>query len=164
MSISPQDKMDCLGRALNGAMQLDLEEVSQLLGDNEVFLVLMEIAIFPILAQLNRVPAVRFLEAGEAYPRDGILLSCKKALERLIQTISQHLNGCGRNMCALSLESRFQVILAWEGAFSLILSLDGLKHLVIDEASLFQALHEQMGLVLLHEQAILKCSHAAILL
>ena len=164
MSISPQDKMDCLGRALNGAMQLDLEEVSQLLGDNEVFLVLMEIAIFPILAQLNRVPAVRFLEAGEAYPRDGILFSGKKALERLRETISQHLNGCGRNMGALSLESRFQVILAWEGAFSLIVSLDGLKHLVIDEASLFQALHEQMGLVLIHEQVILKCSHADILL
>src|SRR2546429_5645297 len=48
--------------------------------------------------------------------------------------------------------------------FCLILSLDGLKHLVIDEASLFQALHEQMGLVLIHEQVILKCSHADILL
>ena len=67
-------------------------------------------------------------------------------------------------MCALSLESRFQVILAWEGAFFLILSLDGLKHLVIDDARLFQALHEQMGLLLLHEQAILKGSHASILL
>src|SRR5439155_19986207 len=49
-------------------------------------------------------------------------------------------------------------------ACSLILSLDGLKHLVIDEESLFQALHEQMGLVLIHEQVILKCSHADILL
>ena len=49
-------------------------------------------------------------------------------------------------------------------ACSLILSLDGLKHLVIDEASLFQALHEQMGLVLIHEQVILKCSHADMLL
>jgi hypothetical protein len=163
MSISPQDQMDCLGRALHGAMQLDLEEVSQLLGDNEVFLVLMEIAIFPILAQLNRVPAVRFLEAGETDPRDVLLLSCKKALERLTQTISQHLNGGGRNMCALSLESRFQVILAWEGAFSLILRLDGLKHRVRDEARLFQALHEQMGLVFIHEQAILKGSHADML-
>ena len=93
-----------------------------------------------------------------------MLLGGKKALERRTQTISQHLKGGGRNMCTLSLESHFQVILAGGGAFFLILGLDGLKHLIIDEASLFQALHEQMGLLLLHEQAILKCSHAATLL
>ena len=92
-----------------------------------------------------------------------MLLGGKKALERRTQAISQHLNGGGRNRCPLSLESHFQVILAGEGAFFLILGLDGLKHLVIDDARLFQALQEQMGLVLLHEQAILKSSHAAIL-
>src|SRR6266496_181964 len=128
------------------------------------FLILMQIRIFAVLSELDGMPAVWLLEPGEAYSRDALLPGGKKALERRTQTISQHLNSGGRNMCALSLESRFQVILAWEGAFFLILSLDGLKHLVIDDARLFQALHEQMGLLLLHEQAILKGSHASILL
>ena len=162
MSIRTQDQMDRFRRPLNGPMQLDLEAMPDLLGHNEVFLVLMQVHIFAVLAQLDGMPAVRLLETGEAYSRDAMLLGCKKALERRTQTISQHLNGGGRNMCALSLESRFQVILAGEGAFSLILSLDGRKHLVIDTARLFQALHEHMGLWLIHEQAILKCSHADI--
>ena len=164
MSIRTQDQMDRFRRTLNGPMQLDLEAMPDLLGHDEVFLILMQIRIFAVLPQLDGMPAVRLLETGEAYTRDALLPGGKKALERRTQTISQHLNSGGRNMCALSLESRFQVILAWEGAFFLILSLDGLKHLVIDDARLFQALHEQMGLLLLHEQAILKGSHASILL
>ena len=84
----------------------------------EVFLILMQIRIFAVLPQLDGMPAVGLLETREAYTRDAMLLGGKKAFERRTQTISQHLNGGGRNMCALSLESRFQVILAWEGAFS----------------------------------------------
>ena len=164
MSIRTQDQVDRFRRTLNGPMQLDLEEMPDLLGHDEMFLILMQIRIFAVLPQLDGMPAIRLLETGEAYSRDAMLPGGKKPLERRTQTISQHLNGGGRNMCALSLESRFQVILAWEGAFFLILSLDGLKHLVIDDARLFQALHEQMGLLLLHEQAILKGSHASILL
>ncbi len=164
MSIRTQDQMDRFRRTLNGPMQLDLEAMPDLLGHDKVFLILMQIRIFAVLSELDGMPAVRLLEPGEAYSRDALLPGGKKALERRTQTISQHLNSGGRNMCALSLESRFQVILAGEGAFFLILSLDGLKHLVIDDARLFQALHEQMGLLLLHEQAILKGSHASILL
>ncbi len=164
MSIRTQDQMDSFRRPLNGPMQLDLEEMPDLLGHDEVFLVLMHVHIFAILPQLDGMPAVRLLETGKAYTREVILFGSEKALERRTQTISQHLNGGGRNMCAVSLESRFQIILAGEGAFFLILGLDGLKHLVIDDARLFQALHEQMGLWLIHEQAILKCSHGSILL
>ena len=163
MSIRTQHQMHRLGCTLNGPMQLDLEEMPDLLGHDEMFLVLMQVHVFAVLSELDGMPTVRFLEPREAYTRDGMLLGGKKPLERRTQTISQHLNGGGRNMCALSLESNFQVILAWEGAFFLILGLDGLKHLIIDDARLFQALHEQMGLLLLHEQAILKCSHAYIL-
>lgn len=164
MPISPMHQVNGFGGSLYRAMQLDLEEMPQLLGDNQMFLVLMQIAVFSVLSQLDTMPVIWLLEAREAYTRDVILLSGKKALERLRETISQHLHGGGRNMFALSLESTFQVILAWEGAFFLKLCLDSLKHLVIDEASLFQALHEHMGLFPIHEQAILKCSHAAILL
>src|SRR6266536_5415906 len=136
-------------------MQLDLEAMPDLLGHDEMFFVLMQVHVFAVLSELDGMPTVRLLEPREAYSREALLPGGKKALERRTQTISQHLNGGGRNMCALSLESRFQVILAWEGAFFLILGLDGLKHLVIDDARLFQALHEQIVLLLLHEQAIL---------
>jgi hypothetical protein len=164
MPISPQDKMHRFGSALDRAMQLDFEEMPDLLGHDEMFLVLMQVHVFAILSQLDRMPAVRVLKARKTYTRDVMLLGSEKALERLSETISQHLHGGGRNMCALSLESNFQVILAWEGAFFLIPCLDRLKHSVIDDASFLQALHEQIGLVLIHEQAILKCSHTSILL
>ena len=164
MPIRTQDQMDRFRRTFNGPMQLDFEEMPDLLGHDEVFLLLMQIRIFAVLAQLDGMPAVRLLETGEAYIRDAQLLGGKKAFEGLGESIRKHLDSCGRNMCAVSPESRFQVILAWEGAFFLILSLDGLKHLVRDDARLFQALHEQMALWLIHEQAILKCSHASILL
>ena len=164
MSIRTQDQVDRFRRTLNGPMPRDLEEMPDLLGHDEVFLLLMQIRIFAVLAQLDGMPAVRLLETGEAYIRDAQLLGGKKAFEGLGESIRKHLDSCGRNMCAVSPESRFQVILAWEGAFFLILSLDGLKHLVRDDARLFQALHEQMALWLIHEQAILKCSHASILL
>ena len=162
MSIRTQDQMDRFRRTLNGPMQLDLEAMPDLLGHDKVFLILMQIRIFAVLSELDGMPAVWLLEPGEAYSRDALLPGGKKALERRTQTISQHLNSGGRNMCALSLESRFQVILAWEGAFFLELCLDSLEHLVIDQASLFQALHEHMSLFPIHEQAILKCSHADI--
>ena len=163
MPIRTQYKVDRFRRPLYRAMQLDLEDMPDLLGHDEMLLLLMQRRIFAILAQLDGMPAVRLLETGEAYIRDALLPGGKKAFEGLGESIRQHLHGGGRNMCALSLESRFQLILAGEGAFFLILRLDGRKHLVIDEARLFQTLHEHMGLVLIHEQAILKCSHASIL-
>jgi len=164
VSISPEYQVHRLGLALDLPMQLDLEEVAELLGDDEMFLVFMQVHIFAVLPQLDRVPAVRFLEAGKAHTRNGVLFGGKEAFEGLGETIGQHLDGGGRNMFTLSLESGFQIILAWERACFLILSPDSLKHLVIDDARLSQALHEQMGLLLLRIQAILKCSHASILL
>src|SRR5713226_5382150 len=101
------------------------------------------------------MPAIWLLEPRKADTGDRLPLGDKKAFERLGETISEHLNGGGRNMDALSLKRSFQVILAWERAGCLILRLDSLKHRVIEGARLFQALHEQMGLVLIWIQAIL---------
>src|SRR5438270_5307975 len=120
MPISPMHQVNGLGCSLYGAMQLDLEQMPQLLGDNQLFLVLMQIAVFSILSQLDTMPAIWLLEPREAYTRDVILPGGNKALKRLRETISQHLHGGGRNMSALSLESSFQVILAGEGTFFLI--------------------------------------------
>ncbi len=137
--------------------------MTELLGDNKMFFILMQVHILTILAQLDRVPTVRLFETRETYTRDGILLGGKKAFERRTQTISQHLDGCGRNMFIMSLESTFQIILTGEGAVVLILLLDGLKHLIIQDARLFQALHEQMGLLLIHEKSVFVRPHRHIL-
>ena len=98
MSIRTQDQVHRFRRTLNGPMQLDLEAMPDLLGHDEVFLILMQIRIFAVLPQLDGMPAVRLLETGEAYIRDAQLLGGKKAFEGLRETISQHLDGGGRHM------------------------------------------------------------------
>ena len=59
-----------LGNSLDRTVQLDLEEVSQFLRDNEVFLVLVQIAVFAVLSQLDGMPSVRLLEAWETHTRN----------------------------------------------------------------------------------------------
>ena len=67
MPIRTQDQVDRFRRPLNGPMQLDLEEMPDLLGHDEVFLLLMQRRIFAILPQLDGMPLVAFLEAREAH-------------------------------------------------------------------------------------------------
>ena len=164
LSISPQNQMDRLRSTFYWAMQFDLEEVPQLLGHNEMFLLLMQIAVFPVLPELDRVPAVRFLEARETNTRNAILLGCKKTLKRLRETVGKHLHRRRWDVFTLSFESFFQLILAGECPILLIVCLDRLKHVIVNGARLTQALHEQMGLLLIRIQTILKCSHEDILL
>ena len=54
-----------------------------------------------------------------------------------------------------------QIILAGEGALLLVLCFRDLKHLVIQDARLTQAVHEQGMLVLRDEKAILKRFHTS---
>ena len=112
MSIRTQDKMDCFRLALYRAMHLDLENMPQLLRDNEVLFVLVQIDIFSILPELDRVPLVALLEARKAYLHSK-LFAGKKPFERLGETISQHLYGGGGYMLSAS-PSKYlgQIILA----------------------------------------------------
>jgi hypothetical protein len=161
MPISPQDKMYSLGRTLYLAMQLDLEEMSQLLRHDEVFLILVQVTVFAVLSKLNRVPLIAFLEAWEAYFQSK-LFAGKKAFERLGETVSEHLYCCGRYMLTTSPgKSPGQIILAGECAFLLILCFRDRKHLVIKDARLTQALHEQGMLLCIDEKAILKRFHTS---
>jgi hypothetical protein len=163
MSIGTQDKMDRLRCSLKGAVQFDLEKVSDLLWDNEVFLLLMQGTIFPILSQLDGMPAMWLLETRKPDTGDSMFLGRNKAFERFRQAISQHLDGCGRDMFPLPFESGFQIILAGERPIMLIRSLDGLKHAIVNDARLDQALHEQVRLFLIHKEAIFKRFHLHIL-
>jgi hypothetical protein len=163
VSISTQNEMYRLGSSLYRAMQLDLEEMPHLLWDDEVFLVLMQRAVLPVLSQLNGMPAVGLLETGKPDTRNGEGVRRKEPLEGLGETISEHLYRCGRHVLTLPFECRLKFILAWECAVLLILCLDRLKHPIVNSARLSQARHELAGLLLIHEQAVLKCSHEHIL-
>ncbi len=158
--ICTQNKMYGLRSPFNGSVQLNLEEVSQFLGDNEMFLLLMQVAVFPVLPELNGMPPVWFLETRESNPRNGVLFGGKEAFERLGETVSKHLDSGGRHMLTpMTFESMFQIILTGERACILILLFDHLEHTIIDLARLSQASHEQTGLILLHVQSVLKCFH-----
>jgi len=61
-------------------------------------------------------------------------------------------------------EPSSQIILIWKCPLALILMPDGLKHLVIEHARLFQAWHKLVMLLRIHKKAIFKRSHTDILL
>src|SRR6266536_3456833 len=141
-------------------MQLDLEEVTELLGNNEMFLVLMQIHIFAVLPQWNAMPAVRLLEARKANTRDVIGFRGKEPLQRFREPVCEQLDrGGGHLFTALTFESLFQIVLTGERAVLIILLFDHLKHPIIDMARRSQASHEQVGLFLIHVQSVLKCFH-----
>src|SRR6266516_1034821 len=90
-------------------MQLDLEEVTELLGNNEMFLVLMQIRIFAVLPQWNAMPAVRLLEARKANTRDVIGCRGQEPLQRFREPVCEQLDrGGGHLFTALTFESLFQ--------------------------------------------------------
>jgi hypothetical protein len=163
VSISTQDEMDGLGSSPDLAVQFDLEEVPHLLRDDEVFLILMQIAVLPILPQLNGVPAIGLLETGKPDTSNVVGFGRKEPLEGLGETVSEHLYRCGRHMFTLPFECCLKLILTWKCPILLILRFDGLKHAIINDTRLTQASYELAGLLLIHKQAVLKCSHENIL-
>ena len=125
----------------------------------------MQVYIFAVLPQLDGMPPVRLLETREADIRQAKFFGSEKTLERLTETISQHLHsGRWHMFTATTLESCRQIVLRWERTSFSILRLDGLQHLGVELAALAQALHQQLGLYLIRIEAILKRSHADILL
>lgn len=164
MAIGTMHEVNRLRRSFKGAMQLDLEEVPQLLWHNQVFLLLVQIAILTVLPQLDRMPAIGLLKTREANTTDVVLLGSEKAFEGFGKPIGKHLYRRRRNMLTLSFEDGLKLVLGWNCPLFLILRLDGLKHAIINDARLSQASHELAGLFLIQEQAVLKCFHEPILL
>jgi len=128
-----------------------------------MFLVLVQIDIFTVLPELDRVPLVAFLEARETYFH-GKLFACKKTFERFGEAVCKTLYCCGRNMLsATSFETSGEIILPRECTLFFILCFDRLKHLVIGMSGLDQALHEQVRLFFIWIQTVFKRSHRRIL-
>lgn len=163
LPISSVNKMYRLRNTHDLPMQFDLEEATELLGHHKVLLILMQIAIFAILSELDAMPPIRLFEAGKADTRDVVLPGGKKPFEGLTETISKHLYRSGWHMLTLPFECRFEFILAGKCPILLILCFDRLKHDIVNGARLSQARHEPAGLLFIHEQAVLKCSHEHIL-
>ena len=164
MPIGTANQVNRLRDALYGTMQLDLEEVTELLRHNEVFLVIVQIAILAILSELDGMPAIGRLEPRETNASNIILLGNEKAFEGLGQSICQHLYHRGGQMVAVSFEGSFKLVLAEKCAMLLILCFDRLQHRIVNAARLSQAGHELAGLFLIHEQPIFKRSHVYILM
>ena len=163
MSIRSQDKMDGFRLPFYWAMQFDLERLAQLGRYDEVFLVLMQIAIFAILPELDRMPPIGFLEAGETALLTQFFHG-KKVFECLGEPVSKHLHRGGWYVfLALPLELCFQFVLVRKGASLLILLLGYCSHLIIDTARFCQTGDKFGVLLLIYEKAILKCSHTCIL-
>ena len=163
VSISAQHQVDGFGGSLNRAVQLDLNGLADLGWHDEMFLILMQIAVFPILPQLDTMPAVRRLEAWETHIGDTVLFCGKKPLEGPGKPISQHLYGGRWHMFALPFERRLKIIFAGKRLLLLILCFNCLKHPVVDATRFYQARYELVLLFLIREKAVFKCPHGHIL-
>src|SRR6185312_9581939 len=114
-----------------------------------------------VLPQLDGMPLVAFLEARKAHFHSKRFAG-KKPLERLGESISKHLYCRGRDLLSTTtFKLCCQIVLGGEGACVLIVLFGDLKHLVIEDARLTQALHKQSVLLFLDEKAILKRFHVA---
>src|SRR6266516_2925960 len=162
--VSTEHEVHRLGRSFKQAMQLDLERLAELSWHNQVFLVLVQIAIFAVLPELNGVPPVRALETREP-ARLAKFSHGMKALEGFGEAIRERLYGCGWYLfAAASFESRPEIILSRERLLFLILCFDRLKHLIIDRTRFLQALYEQGELFSIGIYPVLVCSHGNTLL
>src|SRR2546427_8622589 len=145
-----------LGRALDRTVQLDLEKMSHLLGHNEVFLVLMQIAVFAILPQLERVPAVRLLEARKADIGNTQLFSSQKAFEGLGEPICQHLYGRGGGGFPLPLHNELSSIY-WGGSVPLFaLCFFSFLHLLFENMGFGPTKHQKRSMFSIFVGTVLK--------
>jgi uncharacterized membrane protein len=113
------------------------------------------------LPELDGMPPVRLLEAGEPDIRKAQLTSREKAFECLGQSISEHLHGRGGDMLtATSFKGSGQIVLRGEGTLLLIVLLDHGQHLIVEVAGFDQALHEGVPLGLIRIEAEFKRLHA----
>ena len=163
MAVSPQDEMNRLRCSFDRPMEFDLERLSYLRRHNEMFLIFMQIDIFAVLPQLDRVPPVRFLEAGEAAFLTKFFHG-KKSFQGLGEPVCQHLY-CGRwyRLFALPLERCFQFIFVRESTSLIVLLLGYRPHLIIDTTCFCLTGNEPGVLLLIHEQPVFKCPHEDIL-
>lgn len=163
MPIGSKDKVRRFRLALKGSVQLDFDGLANLCRNNEMLLILVEIAVLAVLSQLDGVPSIWSLETWKTNPSNAVFPGCEEAFEGLRKPIGKHLDGCRRDMFTLSLKCHPKVILGRERLHRFVLRLDSLKHRIIDLAAFHQARHQFAILLSIGHQAIFKRSHTCIL-
>ncbi len=164
VSIRTTEQVGCPGYSFQGAMELDLDEASQLLWNQQVFAIGGKGKVRLVLAQLDGVPSVRCLETRET-SLEAQFPSGKEPFECLREPISKHLdNGCRNMISTTPFEGGGEIILGGKRSLFLILLLHQGKHLIVDAPCFDEASQEQVLLFLLGIKAILKCSHEDIFL
>ncbi len=160
MAVSPTHEVSGFGRAFKWTMEFDLDGAAQLLGERQMLPIRGKREISLVLSQLDRVPAIGFLEA-----RETALLTefshGKEAFEGLIQTICQHLNRGSRHMLTpTTSELGGQIVFHEKLTRLLIRRFGGSQHLIVEMARLDQAPHEGFGLGFIRVDSVLKRSHS----
>jgi len=141
-------------------MKFDLDGATQLLGQVQMLAIRGKLKVRFMLSELDGVPPMRLFETWKPHIRDTCLFGSKEVFESLTQSIREHLNGRSRNVFPTTSKLLVQIVLRGKGAIVLILCLESCKHLVVDVARLDQALHEQVGLLFIRIDSVLKRLHA----
>lgn len=104
VSVSTQDQMHRFGSPLYRAMHLDLERFTDLGGDDEVLLVFVQVRIFAVLPELERVPLITLFETRKPDTSNAMFFSREKTFETLRKPICQHLYCRGWDVFTLPLK------------------------------------------------------------
>jgi len=142
--IRPENEVRGLGSAFGRPVLFDLDPTAEFLRNVKppCLRVKKHIATRPVLPEMDRVPAVRRLEAWEANLLSK-LSAAKEPLESLVQTVGKRLYCRLRHMlAAASFKAIIQVVVAEELVSLAVMSLDHAKHLVVNPAALRQARKE----------------------
>src|SRR5215211_5317213 len=142
--IGPENEVCALGSAFMWPVLFDLDPAAELLRNVKPpsFRVKKHIATGSVLPEMYRVPAVRRLEAWETDLLSK-LSAVKEPLEGFVQTVGKRLHRALRYiLSAPTLEPIREVVPAEELARLAVLSLDHLKHLVVNPAALRQVRKE----------------------
>ena len=166
VAIRTQHEVCGHGRPFHGAVQFDLEQLAQFGRDMQVLAVIVQphVAAHRVLAQLDTMPAVWRLEAGEAN-RQAQVFHLKIPFECLAETVSQHLHRSGWHMFSSTpFELGREVVLCRECTQRIIFGFQRLQHLIVNGSRLYETSHQLLALCTVWIDTVLKRSHILIVL
>lgn len=161
MAVGSVKEMRGFGRSFERPMLFDLKPTPKLLGNPQPSGVGIKEHVPPraVLSKLDRVPAIRSLEAREANFLSK-LLTVKEPLEGLTQPVGKRLYDCLRDILTTApLERHVQVVVAEKLARVVVMSFDRFEHFVVKMAAFRQRRKEQTILFPVGKKAVLERLH-----
>jgi hypothetical protein len=160
VSVSTQHEVSRLGSAFYPTMELDFDRATHLLGNGKMLAIGGKLKVRFMLSELDTMPAIGFLETRKADIRHTQLFRSKITFESLTESIREHLDGRGRHVFPTTCKLLVQIILRGECPVLLIVRLERCEHLIVEMPRLTQTSQEQVLLLLIRIEAILKRSHS----